>query len=516
MQELLAQLFTYLWGVWRFRWMALLVAWSISVGGWIAVSQLPDAYSASARIYVDSNTVLGPLLKGLTIQPNIEQRISLMSKTLLSRPNLEKLMRMADLDLQVRSDLETEMFMTKLRESISLSGERGNASLYSIRYVNEDRDTAKRIVQALITVFIESSLGDKREDSTDAQSFLDQQIADYEVRLVDAENRLADFKQRYVGTLPGETGGYYQRLAEAQNQQQAAMLQLKSLENRRDELKSQLSGDEPVFLSSGVDEFRTSFSPLDQRIQSLQAARDSLLTRYTERYPEVIQITRLLEQLEAEREQEAGLSVVESSGGAMALTSSPAYQDMRTMLGETEANIAGLTVVVEEYTRRVAELKSKVDNIPNIETELLQLDRDYQVVVKQHQELLARRESAMISQRVEQNANDVTFRVVDPPFVPLKPSEPNKLLLHAGVLVVSLGVGVALALLLSLLRPVFVDPRSLAIATGMPLLGIVTNFRTPKERRTAFIGKIVFSFLSLCLILVFAGVSAIQGGLIAV
>ncbi|MCZ6829570.1 MAG: chain length-determining protein, partial [Gammaproteobacteria bacterium] len=434
MQDLLAQLFTYFWGVWRFRWVALILAWCFSIAGWIGVHNLPDAYVANARIYVDSNTVLGPLLKGLAIQPNINQRISLMSRTLLSRPNLEKLMRMADLDLQVRSDQETEEFLTELRESISLSAERGNASLYSISYKSEDRDTAKRIVQALITIFIESSLGDKREDSTDAQSFLDQQIEDYEVRLIEAETRLADFKQRYAGTLPGETGGYYAQLSKSKGEESAARLQLKSLENRRDELKKQLSGEEPVFLSSGLDEFRTSYSPLDLRIQSLQAAKDGLLSKYTERHPEVIQISRLLADLEAQREQESGMAIADTSSGIIGLTSSPAYQDMRTMLGETEANIAELTVIVDEYARRVQDLKDKVDNIPVIETELIQLDRDYQVIANQHQQLLKRRESAMISQRVEQNANDVTFRVVDPPFVPLKPSEPNKLLLSSAVL----------------------------------------------------------------------------------
>ena len=105
---------------------------------------------------------------------------------------------------------------------------------------------------------------------------------------------------------------------------------MKSLENRRDELKRQLSGDEPVFLSSGADEFRTSYSPLDQRIQSLQASKDVLLSKYTERHPQIIQINRLLSDLTAEREKEAGLSIADSSGGAMGLTSSPAYQDMRT------------------------------------------------------------------------------------------------------------------------------------------------------------------------------------------
>ncbi len=88
--------------------LALAIAWVIAIGGWIWVWQLPESYVASARVYVDTNSLLGPLLSGLTIQPESEDRIGLLSRTLLSRPNLEKLMRMTDLDLQVTTSNEKE------------------------------------------------------------------------------------------------------------------------------------------------------------------------------------------------------------------------------------------------------------------------------------------------------------------------------------------------------------------------------------------------------------------------
>ena len=100
MQEILAQVFSYLWGVWRHRWLALAIAWVVAIAGWLWVWSMPESYVARARVYVDTNTVLRPLLAGLAIQPDHENRIGLLSRTLLSRPNLEKLMRMTDLDLQ--------------------------------------------------------------------------------------------------------------------------------------------------------------------------------------------------------------------------------------------------------------------------------------------------------------------------------------------------------------------------------------------------------------------------------
>ena len=108
MQQLLAQIYGYLLGVWRFRWLVLFVAWGIALAGWGFIAQMPDKYRASARIHVDTNSVLRPLLQGLAIQPNTDQRVSLMSKTMLTMPNPEKLMRMASLDIKVTTDAQQE------------------------------------------------------------------------------------------------------------------------------------------------------------------------------------------------------------------------------------------------------------------------------------------------------------------------------------------------------------------------------------------------------------------------
>jgi protein tyrosine kinase modulator len=505
MQETIAQILSYVWGIWRHRWFALVVAWLIAVAGWLFVYQMPEAYVGTARVYVDSNSMLRPLLSGLAIQPNTSQRIAMMSRTLLSRPNLEKLMRMTDLDLQVQSDKEKEEFLTELRSAISLLGDRSNDSLYSIRVENKSRDTAKRITQALITVFIESSLSDKRQDSSGAQDFLDEQIAEYEVRMVEAEDRLAAFKQRYVGTLPGQDGGYYARLQQAKAALETARLQLREMENRRAELQRQIDGEEPVFLSSGIG---TAASPIDARIQALNAQQDALLAKYTERHPEVRQLRALIADLEAEKQAELSIARDNNFAGAYAgLASSPVYQGMRSMLAESEAMVAELRVRVAEYERRVKDLNERVNNIPLIEGELKQLDRDYQVIASQHQQLLSRRESARLSQDVEQNASDVTFRVVDPPFVPFKPSEPDKLLLNSMVLVVALGVGLALALLVSLIKPVVVDQQSLTRLTGLPLLGAVTLIPTREQRKRETWGLVAFSSLVAVLLVAFVGLN---------
>ncbi len=341
-----------------------------------------------------------------------------------------------------------------------------------------DRETARRIAQSLITVFIESSLNEKRDDSTGAQDFLDEQIADYERRLIEAEGRLARFKQQNVDVLPSKWGAdYYTRLETVRGELRSAELALNEAIKRRDALRAQITGvgDSDGLVTAGI------MTPTDARIQQLRLRLDDLLARYTERHPEVRQINGLLEELAEQRDAE--LEMI-SSGGTVPAGSSQALTDLQTLLTTAEANVAELEVRVDEYRTREEDLASKVTQIPEVEAQLKQLDRDYGVVKDQHTKLLSRRESARLSQGVEDNASDVTFRVIDPPYVPRQPSEPNKFLLNAGVLMVALGAGGGLALLLSLLNPIVADARMLSQSTGLPLLGVVTWNKSPAVLRT--------------------------------
>ena len=493
--------------MWRFRWAGLAGAWLVAVSGWLWASQVPDQYEATARIHVDTNSILRPLLRGLAIQPDIDQRVELLSRTLLSRPNLEKLMRMTDMDLSAQTEAQKEGLSSSLRKAISLSGDRRNSSLYSVSFYNKDRELAKKVVQALITVFIESAVGDKRGDSSSAQNFLDRQIGEYEKRLTEAEAALASFKQKHSGVLPGEGGGYYQRLVAAKQQLSEASLQLREMQNRRDELKRQLSGEQPVFLASGGSQGESS---IDGRINSLKAKMDDLLSRYTDRHPEVVQIKNLILELEGERKAEIEEAMSSGASDLSGLNASPVYQQMRAMLAESEANVAELRVRVTEYRRRVDELDDMVDKIPVIEAELVQLNRDYEVVSQQHTELLERRESAQISEDVEQQANDLVFKVIDPPFVPLHPNKPNKLILNSGVLAAALAVGFGLSLLLSLIKPVVSDRRRLGTLTGLPVLGCVMYIPTPVQRRAMLINRLQFLGLFFFLLAAYAGVNLTQ------
>src|SRR5262245_66586775 len=104
MHELAEQLLSHLKAIWRYRWYAVAFAWLIALVGWGIVFSIPNRYQADARVYVDTQTVLKPLLDGLAVQPDLDQMVVMISRTLLSRPGLEKVIEMAGLDKDVKTD----------------------------------------------------------------------------------------------------------------------------------------------------------------------------------------------------------------------------------------------------------------------------------------------------------------------------------------------------------------------------------------------------------------------------
>src|SRR3954451_13948737 len=160
MDQLIRQALSILKGMWQWRWIGLVVAWTVGIVAAIVVVRMPDQFEASARIYVDTQSVLKPLMSGLAVQPNVDQQIAILSRTLISRPNVEKLTRMADLDHGVKSKEDQDRLEDGLRRTLVI-GRAGGDNLYTLSYRSTQPERAMRVVQSLTSIFVESSLGNK-------------------------------------------------------------------------------------------------------------------------------------------------------------------------------------------------------------------------------------------------------------------------------------------------------------------------------------------------------------------
>jgi polysaccharide chain length determinant protein (PEP-CTERM system associated) len=511
MEEIVKQVRSIVHGMWKYRWPAVAAAWLISIVGVIVVFKIPNQYEASARIYVDTQSILKPLMAGLTVQPNVEQQIGMLSRTLISRPNLEKLIRMADVDLRTDSKLAQEALIERLARDIQIRNT-GRDNLYSLVYRDTDQDKAKRVVQSLVSIFVESSLGATRKDSDSARTFLNEQIKQYEARLEEAEARVKEFRLRNLD-LQADGKDASTRIAELSAQLQTAQLQLRESENARDAAKSQLAAERsPTGASTTASllqesAINVSTPEIDARIDAQRRNLDALLQRYTDRHPDIVATRRLIAELEEQKKKE----VAELRKTAIAQAAAPvgsnvslAAQELARMVAAAEVQVATLRTRVNEFSNRLAAARESLKVAPQIEAEAAQLNRDYAIMKKNYEDLVARRQSAIMSGELEVASGVADFRLIDPPRVTPKPVSPNRLLLMPLPLLAGLGAGLFIAFAASQLRPTFLEPSDLRAKTGLPVLGVVSVVMNDSDRRSDRMSLYRFMGASGGLIVLFA------------
>ncbi|MSQ69340.1 MAG: chain length-determining protein [Gammaproteobacteria bacterium] len=516
MFEQLLAVRTILRMAWLYRWVGLASTIVVCALGWGTVLLLPDQFRVTAKIYLDSGSMLRPLLQGIAFNSSsLADTSLLLSRTLLTRPNLESVARRTDLDLATKTPEDFDRLISGLAKDITIQGTRED-NIYEIKYSNAVPKAAKAVVDELLNTFMESALGDTRRETAGAQKFLDEQIASYEQRLLEAEDRLKQFKQRNVGVMPGSQGDYFSRLEAAQNQLREAQLELREAVNSRDELKAQMQDQAESIVDESAAGGMATDGPLslfDTKIQGLQERIDDLLLNFTDKHPDVVGLRKMIAEVETKRTaQQAAITrsaaeAVETGelGPRLGSSANPFWQQLEVATLQADAQVAALQTRVGEYETRLKELAQKVDTVPQVEAELARLNRDYAVNKTQYDELLQRREQARLSQEADQSEDDVKIKILEPPRVPLIATGPPRLLLASGVLVIGLGFGGALCLALSQLRPCIIDVPDLVDLTGLTVLGVISLSASPLYRQARRVELYAFSGGLAGLLLVYAG-----------
>jgi protein tyrosine kinase modulator len=485
MHQIIVRILDEIRGAWRFRWHGMAVAWIVCVLGWAYVIHIPDVFEASARVYVDTQSALRPLIKGLAVEPDVDSDLAVVRQALLSRPRLEQVARDTDLDIRAKTPEAMQSLIASLQQRLVISNDVRTANstsdgVYRITFQDVNRDKTVQVVERLMNSFVEDTLGSKRTGQEDAQRFLREQISEYERRLSEAESRLAEFKKRNVGMMPDDRGDYFARLQKEMVGADQARQQLALADARRDELQRQLSGEEPFMF--GIDDqskpaaANAGSGDLAVRIRELERREEELLLRYTEEWPEVIAVRATLVDLRQKQDEE--LKRVRSGQRAtgtlsQSLKSNPVYQGLRLEMNRAEVQVAELQKDIAQRQTRVTELQRLVNSVPEVEAELARLNRDYEVTRGQYQQLVQRLETAKLSEDAEKTGV-VSFQIIDPPVAAFKPVAPNRPLLLSGILILALGSALAAAYLFNQLKPVFFNTRMLADIMGLPVLGPVS------------------------------------------
>lgn len=483
LQQTIEMILDYIRGVWLKKRYIMLCSWLLCPIGFVYIATMPDVYKSEAVVYVDTRSMLQPLLSGLAIQTNPQQEIAMMAQTLLSRSNVEIIARESDLDITVNNADDYNSLITRLSDSIQLN-RTGRNNIYTISYSNRNPELAKRVVQETLDLFVEGSLGNNRRDTDTASRFLEEQISEYETRLIESEQRLADFQRRYNDILPVQ-GSFYSTLQATTNQLESTQLQIKELEQQVTSLKGQMSNGK---IKDGFDVRQGDDTPVittryDDRIKSLEENIDQLKLRFTNNHPDVIEANSLLASLEKARQEEIKAFFSEATEGEDTANLSPLATELKLEISRVEGQIASLNVREADYQAKIQELRNKIDLVPQIEAESTALNRDYGITKEKYEELLNRKEAAELSRRADVSSEELQFRTIEPPLVSDTPTGPKRVMFYTGILVLGFGVGIALAFALSQLRPVLVRGSQLTKLTSFPVLGAVTHLNLKQVQR---------------------------------
>lgn len=490
MREQLILIYSYLHGIWQYRWMALLISFVITVMGLLIVYSMPNKYTAQAVVHVDTTSVMTPLLKGLSVESEKDAGLNIMTRMLLSRKNLEDVVRQTDMDLKVNTPEALDKLILNLSRSVELklAGKR-QAGIYELSYTGKSPELVYKVISKLLNTLIENTLESARTDTASAQLFIDRQINEYEIRLTSAEQKLAAFKRANVGFMPDKTGGYYNRLQNEESKLYGIKSKLKLMQRKYSTMLKQLEGELPLLDSSYG-------APKVLKLRQYQGQLDDLLTQYQEQHPDVLSLRVSIAEIIAS-ESKGGDKFV-NVGGGDSIAFNPVYQELKADINRTSIEVEALTIMHAEQKSNVQALKQAVDIIPGVEAELAKLNRDYEITRERYLSFVKRREAARLAQAVGQSGNSIKFRIIEPPRVPTEPSGPKRLLFLAAVFIVAVAAGLGWGVLNYLLKPTFIDSSQLRDKLGLPVLGSVGyhfNGGAKKERQVQLASFVAVLFL---------------------
>ena len=459
--------------VWRRRWLAMAVAWGVAVLGWLVIALIPSSYEAKAKLFVQMQSIL-PTQIGITPDERANQLMRL-KQTLTSNENLVRVVRRTDLNSLVASERDMSGIVTALRERILITAQPdGMIEIKATSNISgfsngQNARTAAGTVQGLIDLFIERNLSGDRRETGQSLQFLDEELRRREVQLQEAEQRRVDFEQRFMGLLPGE-GSISQRMSAARLELANIEQQIAAGQGALNGLRAQLNATPQTMPGIGDNS-----STASGQLASLEGQLNQNLARgWRESHPDIVALRQQIDRVRpyAAAERRNGTSGI----------ANPSYISLRAMLAEKEAQLAAASARRNQLQSDLTQLSSRQSSEPGLAAEQSRLNRDYDVLKQQYDQLLGNREQVRLRGDMQTRTSPLNIQIVEPPSIPSVPVAPNRPIFLTLILFVALAAGVAAAFVAGQLQTTFPTQSRLAPVTGLPVLGTVTEVVTAPER----------------------------------
>ena len=473
MNNVFDELRSALHSVWHRRWLALALAWGVCLLGWLVVATVPNSYESTTRIFVQLDDMLADVTG---VPSNTKRDIDRVRQTLTSAVNLEKVIRSTPIGADITTPKEMESAVLSLGKRVKVASDQDNMFTITATYgngSNSDAANAKiaqAIVQKLIDLFREENLSGNKGEMTQSLDFMDQQLAQRQKELGDAEQKRLAFESQNPALAGGAASGL-QKIETARSELRGIDADLAAAQSALAAINGQLAGTPKQLAGAAapVGGARAAFNDAQSQLNTLRARG------LTENHPDVIAARNQVNVLRSAAAAEGG-------GGAGAGVPNPAYTSLESIRAERQANVQSLGSRRASVAQEISSLTAQQFTNPAAAAEYQRITRDYDVLKEQYDKLAHDREELKIRGSVQNEHGAVKFQVIDPPTSPRSPIAPNRPLLLVGVLLMGLGAGVAGAFAMGQLRSTFATTARLEKAVGLPVLGAVSLALTDAGR----------------------------------
>ncbi|WP_022853861.1 XrtA system polysaccharide chain length determinant [Thermodesulfatator atlanticus] len=433
-------LFSVLMFLWRRKWIIIftfvvvfaLVQWKIL--------HTPKIYQAQVVLSISPQKIPSAYVKS-TVSGDMEAFIHSIWQEITSRRNLEYLIKEFNLYPQMVQNVPMETVVERMRKAIKVSRPRGgkrNVIIVSFTYY--DPNLAAKVVNRIANIFIEENLKLREEQAKTITAFLDEELTRIEKQLREREKAIQEYKQKHMSELPEQKQSIIAILGRLQKEKEALQMRKEMLQDRKVSILEQLkkAKDQQVI---ATDEIQTDSQDFKASLEFLKQKYEALLTKYTEKHPDVIRLKRLIEQKEKEMKKT-------QKGEESGVTEPTIVSQLRAQIKDIDKELKSIDELIANTNAKIALYQKRLENIPKREQELTDLTRDYNNLMKTYRMLLDKKIQAAMAETLEKRQQGEQFRIIDPARIPEVPVSPDVKKMLAMGLIAALGLGLGIAALL--------------------------------------------------------------------
>jgi len=438
----------------RRRWYILTPLFLALIFGIYYAATAPRIYEATTLVMVEPQQVPKEFVRSV-VTDDAESMLNIISQQLTSRTYLERIVDDFNLVPKNRPDILIEDVIEAMKQKIKIrvKRDRRGTDTFSVSYQSTSPKRAMEITNALASNFIQANMIEREYQAADTNTFLEGELETVRKRLIEKEDELKEYRQRYMGELPEQLGSNLSVLQGLQNQLTAKEASLRDLKIRLAEVESQAAAS-----SEGVTD------PND--IGSLKRKLDDLLMRYTENHPDVTRLKNRIEELEK----------LPADGTTGQISNRPFSYKKTELLRDKSA----LEFQIAQLQSQIRIYQLRVEETPKREQELISLRRDYDNVDNIYKSLLKRKLESEISISMERKQKGEKYRVIDLAQIPKRPIEPDLKRIFMLTLAAGFGLGCGLAFLLEFLDSSYRRPEKVEEDFKIPVIATIPAIYTVK------------------------------------